>query len=60
MDKDKLFKQWETEFYDKHSNDEALAEEDFRSIALGFFIAKGLTPDEAAVMYSHCISKGKY
>lgn len=60
MDKEKLFKQWETEFYDKHSNHELLSEADFDSVALGFFIAKGLSPDEASTMYQYCIEKGKY
>ena len=58
--KEKYFSQWETEFYDVYGKREELEEEDFQSIAVGFFIAKGLTLDDAYKMYSFCISKGKY
>ena len=36
-----MFKLWEEEFYDKYIVDQRVAMEDFQSIAVGFFIAKG-------------------
>lgn len=60
MNKEELFNQWESELYDKHGDDERMIDEDFRSIALGFFIAKGLNLNESYEMYQFCISKGKW
>lgn len=60
MNKNLLFKQWESEFYDKHSDNELLEDEDFKSIAIGFFIAKGLNIEQSRLMYSECIRENKY
>jgi hypothetical protein len=60
VEKEEYFIKWESEFYDVYKEREELDDEDFKSIAVGFFIAKGLTLDEAYKMYSFCISKGKY
>jgi hypothetical protein len=60
MNKEELFKQWESELYDKYSNDEMMADEDFRSMAIGFFIAKGLALEESIEMYQYCINQGKW
>lgn len=60
MNKEELFNQWESELYDKYAKNEIMMDEDFRSIALGFFIAKGLTLNESYEMYQFCISKGKW
>jgi hypothetical protein len=55
-----LFELWEKSFYDKYSSVEELQEEDFRSIAIGFFVANGCNVDESYKMYEYCISKGKF
>lgn len=55
-----FFKAWESEFYDKYSDNELLEDEDFKSIAIGFFIAKGLNIEESRLMYSYCIKNAKY
>jgi len=55
-----MFKYWESEFYDKYAIDERTDSEDFRSIAIGFFIAKGLNLDEAYETYEYCIKKQKF
>jgi len=60
MDKEKLFNSWDEEFYDKYMIDQRVAMEDFKSIAVGFFIAKGTTLDEAYEMYEYCIERGKF
>jgi hypothetical protein len=60
MDKNKFFLMWESEFYDKYSDSEILIDEDFRSIAIGFFISKGLNIEESLEMYQFCISKKKW
>lgn len=60
MNKEELYTQWETEFYDKHADEDGLSEMDFEAIAVGFFIAKGLTVDEAFQMYRYCVEKGKF
>jgi hypothetical protein len=67
VEKDKLYEQWCDEFYDiivEEDDDETgaiLDEQDFRSIAIGFFVAKGLSVLEAYNLYeSHCIPQGKY
>lgn len=60
MDKDKLFDEWVEEFYDKYIVDQRIAMEDFQSIAVGFFIAKGLTLDEAYEMYEYCKKRNKF
>ncbi len=60
MDKEELFNKWESELHDKYAEDEKMMDQDFCSIALGFFIAKGLTLDESYEMYQFCISKGKW
>lgn len=57
--KEQLFKKWESEFYDKF-NLKQFFNEDFRSIALGFFIAKGYSIKDAREMYKYCVSKGKF
>ena len=55
-----MFSQWETEFYDKVDH-EGLVDCDYASIAIGFFIAKGLTVDQSVrVYYDYCVKKGKY
>jgi len=60
MDKEALFKQWSDEFYDKYIIDQRIAMEDFQSIAVGFFIAKSLTLDEAYDMYEYCKQRNKF
>jgi hypothetical protein len=60
MDKDNLYKQWEEELYDKYTYDNILVEVEFRSLAIGFFIAKGLTPLQGSDMYQECIRRGKF
>lgn len=58
--KDYYFGLWEAEFYDPHARHEYLEEELFSSIAIGFFVAKGLNVDESYEMYDFCQEKGKY
>lgn len=60
MNQEELFDTWCNEFYNKYSKEEALIGEDFRSISLGFFIAKGLSVDESFQMYDYCVKKGKF
>lgn len=60
MDNDTLFYQWSAEFYDKYADEESVANLDFESIAIGFFVAKGLTLDESLKMYQRCIQLGKF
>lgn len=58
--KEQLFKKWESEFYDKFDLDKECYDDDFKSIALGFFIAKGCNIKDAREMYQYCINKGKF
>lgn len=58
--KDNLFKMWETELYDKLDLEEEFGDYVFEHLAVGFFIAKGCSPEEARNMYQHCINKGKF
>ena len=58
--KDSFFNMWERDFYDEFANDEDLQDEDFGSIAIGFFVAKGLDIEKAYEAYQHCIKKGKF
>lgn len=60
MNKEKMFQSWVNEFYDKYIIDQRVAMEDFQSIAVGFFVAKGLTLDEAYEMYQYCIKREKF
>jgi len=60
MNKEHMFKLWEEEFYDKYIVDQRVAMEDFQSIAVGFFIAKGCSLDESYEMYEHCKLKQKF
>lgn len=60
MNQEELFDAWCNEFYNKYSKDESLIGEDFCSISIGFFIAKGLNIDESFKMYDYCIKKGKF
>ena len=60
MNKEELFKSWESEFYDKFSQDVILEEMHFQSIAIGFFVAKGLDIEESLSMYNYCVKNGKF
>lgn len=60
MDKEMLFKMWESEFWDPYSDDEIMQDQYFTGVAIGFFIAKGCTPSEALEVYNYCIKKGKF
>lgn len=51
---------WTSEFYDKYGDDESLENEYFHSIAIGFFIAKGLNINQSREMYNYCIDKNKF
>lgn len=55
-----MFKLWEEEFYDKYIVDQRVAMEDFQSVAVGFFIAKGCSIDESYEMYNYCKLKQKF
>jgi len=54
---DQLITAWRKEFYEKFDMGD-FDQEDFGSIALGFFIAKGCTPDQARQLYERCIEQG--
>lgn len=59
-EKEKYFEMWEEEFYDPYSEDDTLEECYFESVAIGFFIAKGLKPLDALKMYDYCVENSKY
>jgi hypothetical protein len=58
--KKELFSQWESEFYDKYAYDANLQEELFRSLAIGFFVAKGCNINDSFAMYNYCKIQGKF
>jgi hypothetical protein len=58
--KEYYFSLWEKDFYDPFENSNLLRDCDFESIAVGFFIASGLQPQEAFSMYNYCITNEKY
>ena len=58
--KDYYFDMWEKDFYDVYAESRSLENSDFESIALGFFIAKGLDIDNSNAMYQYCITKNKF
>ena len=53
-----FIKGWKDDFYNKYSDDERLDNEDFKSLAIGFFISRGCTLEEAYEMYEYCIQEG--
>lgn len=55
-----LCQAWYDEFYSKYSEEEILQDQDFESVAFGFFIAKGKTPEEAKELYGYCIQLEMY
>lgn len=57
--KENYYLLWTSEFYDKYVGDVSLESEDFKSIAIGFFVAKGLNLEQSRDMYEYCIDKGK-
>lgn len=58
--KENYYHMWTSEFYDKFVADESLETEYFQSIAIGFFIAKGLNVEQSREMYHYCVDKGKF
>lgn len=58
---EELYEQWVNDFYDKYAKHDYLQDEDFKSIAIGFFIAKGQDPQSAIkIYYNYCVKKGKF
>ena len=51
---------WETEFYDKFASSPELENEDFRSLGVGFFIAKGCNIKDSFKLYEYCVNKEKF
>jgi len=62
--KEVLFEEWCSEFYDKFTDKESseiLEDQDFESLAIGFFIAKGLTVIESVDFYrTQCVTNSKF
>jgi len=55
MTDEQMIEEWRTKFYDKYAKHELMEEADFESIAYGFFICLGATPDRAFDLYSKCV-----
>lgn len=60
MNKKELYKQWKAEFYDKYAASDDCQDLYFESIAVGFFVAKGTTVEEAIDMYHYCVKQGNF
>ena len=52
-------KKW-VDWYKSESKHELLEDQDFRSLAIGFFIALGSTVPEANSLFEKCIVLGHY
>ncbi len=55
MTDDEMIQAWREKFYEPWSRNQWLEEADFESVALGFFICLGTTPEEAWELYQKCI-----
>jgi hypothetical protein len=58
--KEYYFSIWEKDFYEPFGGNRILESHDYESIAIGFFIASGLSISDSIRMYEYCISKDKY
>ena len=61
---EQLIQEWKEEFYEKYANHEDLEVEsilenqEFESVAIGWFVARGATPQRALKLYFECIERG--
>lgn len=58
IEKEKI-KKW-VDWYKAESKHEILEDQDFRSLAIGFFVALGSSVDDANSLYEKCIKLGFY
>lgn len=60
MDQEKMIQMWIDQIYNVEFFKESDEQYDYESLATGFFVAKGATPQEAFDLYQLCIKRNVF